>query len=43
MTDTILTRLAPATNAKRIGIITLNNPKALNAQNLGMVKTIPRT
>ena len=40
MTDTILARLAPTAHGKYIGVITLNNPKALNAQDLGMVKTI---
>lgn len=38
MNDMILARLAPTTHGKHIGIITLNNPKALNAQNLDMVK-----
>ncbi|UYZ68815.1 enoyl-CoA hydratase/isomerase family protein [Moraxella bovis] len=38
MTDTILARLAPTAHGKYIGVITLNNPKALNAQNLDMVK-----
>lgn len=38
MTDTILARLAPTAHGKYIGVITLNNPKALNAQDLGMVK-----
>lgn len=39
MTDTILSRLILAQNGKHIGIITLNNPKILNAQTLDMVKT----
>lgn len=39
MTETILSRLMPTQNGKYIGIITLNNPKVLNAQTLDMVKT----
>ncbi|MDO4442151.1 MAG: enoyl-CoA hydratase/isomerase family protein [Moraxella sp.] len=38
MTDLIISRLMPTIHGKHIGIITLNNPKALNAQNLDMVK-----
>lgn len=38
MTDLILSRLIPTQNNKNIGIITLNNPKVLNAQTLDMVK-----
>ncbi|WP_066802857.1 enoyl-CoA hydratase/isomerase family protein [Moraxella oblonga] len=38
MTDKILSQTIPTKHGKSIGVITLNNPKALNAQNLDMVK-----
>lgn len=43
MTELIQTRLVPAINGKFIGVLTLNNPKMLNAQNLEMVKAIDGT
>lgn len=38
MTDFVLFRLMPTTQGKAVAVITLNNPKAINAQNLAMVK-----
>lgn len=43
MTQLIQTRLISAIGSKSIGVITLNNPKMLNAQNLDMVQKIAET
>lgn len=40
MTTLIQSRLLATANGKYIGILTLNNPKALNAQNLEMVSVL---
>ncbi|AKG07277.1 hypothetical protein AAX05_08175 [Moraxella bovoculi] len=42
MTDLILSEQLPTDDGRSIGIITLNNPKALNAQSLDMVKAMMR-
>lgn len=43
MTTFVQTHLLPAIEGKFIGIITLNNPKMLNAQNLEMVQSVRQT